>query len=87
MYPPFQQTFVYIFNNKLKEPWQLNFVHKMYTKVCRNTLDIFYIHFVYINSDLQKVYIDHKKNHTEYYTNNCMENRSHISTYFDLFVA
>ena len=33
----------------------------MYTKVCRNTLDTFYIHFVYINSDLQKVYIDHKK--------------------------
>ena len=61
MYPPFQQTFVYILYNKLKELWQLNFVYILYTKVCRNTLDTFYIHFVYINSDLQKVYIDHKK--------------------------
>ena len=32
----------------------------MYTKVCRNVGHILYascIHFVYINSDLQKVYI------------------------------
>ena len=43
MYTTFQQTFVYILFTKSKELCQLNFVYKMYTKVCRNVE-----HFVYI---------------------------------------
>ena len=58
--------------------------------------DAFYIHIVCINSDLQKVYIKESM-HTNYkinmytkfiqnvYTNNCMQNGSHISKYFDSF--
>ena len=42
MYPPFQQTFVYILYTKLKELWQLNVLPKMYTKVCRKVGYILY---------------------------------------------
>ena len=42
MYTTFWQTFVYILYAKLKELWQLNFVHKMYTKLCRNVGYVFY---------------------------------------------
>ena len=60
MYTTFRQTFVYILYTKLKELWQLNFVYKMYTKVCRNVGYILYTNILYtkyISSDLQKVYI------------------------------
>ena len=60
MYITFQQTFVYILYTKLKELRQLNFVSKMYKKVCPNVgyvLHTICIHFVYISSDLKKVYI------------------------------
>ena len=56
MRPTFQQTFVYILFTKLNELWQLNFVSKMYIKIVK-MWDTFCIHFVYISSDLQKVYI------------------------------
>ena len=38
----FRQIFAYIFYTKLKELWQLNFVYKMYRKVCRNVGHILY---------------------------------------------
>ena len=97
MYTTFRQAFVWILYTKSKELCQLNFIYKLYTKVCwsvgyilyTNILytfciqicqnvgyilytDILYtfciqnvyknllkygIHFVYINADLQKVYI------------------------------
>ena len=38
----FRQIFAYIFYTKLKELWQLNFVYKMYRKVCRNVGYILY---------------------------------------------
>ena len=56
--------------------------------------ETFCIHFVYINSDPQKVYII--KNYvynlcTKFkqnaYTNNYTQNGFHISTYFDPFVV
>ena len=56
--------------------------------------DTFYIHFAYINSDLQKVYIIkimyiynlRIKFIQNMYTSNCMENGYHTSTYFDLLL-
>ena len=54
--------------------------------------DRFCIHFVYINSDLQKVYIVRTmyticiQNSHKMYTDNCMQNVSLISTYFELFI-
>ena len=64
----------------------------MYTKVCRNvgySLYTFCKHFVYINSGLQKVYIIKTmyticiQNSYKTYTNNCMQNGFHVSTYFE----
>ena len=51
------------------------------------------VHFVYINSDLQKmytlkaVYAIFIQNSYKIHTNNYMQNACHISTYFDLFVV
>ena len=56
MYTTFWQTFVYSLYTKLKELWQLI----LYTKCIQKFVemwDTFCIQFVYINSDLQKVYI------------------------------
>ena len=79
-----------------------HFLNILYTKCIQKFVEIwdtfciqtFCIHFVYINSDLQKVYIMNiiyiqfvYKIHTECHTNNCMQNGSFISTYFDLFVV
>ena len=54
----FQETFGYIFYTKLKGSkilyTKLQKFAKIYNIFC---IQIFYIHFVYINSDLQKVYI------------------------------
>ena len=50
--PHFDKTFEYILYTKLNEPWELNFVQKLV-----KMWDAFWIHFVYINSDLQKMYI------------------------------
>ena len=81
MYPTFRQTFVYILYTKLKELWQLKFVNKMYTKVCRHVVYILHIpciQFLYISSDLQKGYIIRTmyticiQNTYKIYTNNCM---------------
>ena len=47
MYTTFQQTFVYILFTKSKELCQLNFVYKMYTKVCRNVEYILYTNILY----------------------------------------
>ena len=55
IYTIFRQAFVYILWTKSKELCQLNFVYKMYTKVCQNVVYIlytkifytFYIHFAY----------------------------------------
>ena len=83
-YTTFHQTFVYMLYTKSKELCQLNFVYKMFPKICRNVeyilctffytfciqkfvemwdafciqtlcIQTFCIHFVYINSDVQKV--------------------------------
>ena len=59
-----------------------HFVYKMYTKVCQ-IWDTFCIHFVYINFDLQKVYIINI-----IYTiciHNCMQNGSLIN--FNIFLT
>ena len=61
MYTTFRQTFVYIVYTKLKELWQL----VLYTKCIQKFVKMWYtfciqtvfIHFSYINSHLQKVYI------------------------------
>ena len=42
MYPTLRQTFVYIFHTKFEELWQLNFVFKIYRKVCGNVEYILY---------------------------------------------
>ena len=82
MCPKFQQTFVYILYAKLKELCQLKFVYKMHTKVCQNVGYILYtscIHFVYLNSDPQKVCIIRTMYTTciqishKMYTNNCIK--------------
>ena len=61
----------------------------MYTKF----VEMWYtLHFVYIYSGLQKVFIIKimytilYKIQQNVYTDNCMQNESHISTYFDPFV-
>ena len=57
MHTTFWQTFVYTLYTKLKELCQLNFLYKMYKKVCWNVgyifIQTFCIHFAYINSDPQ----------------------------------
>ena len=40
--------YIYILYTQLKELWQLNFVYKMYTKVCRNVGYILHTHILYI---------------------------------------
>ena len=94
-YSTFQQTLVYILYTKLYELWQLNFVYKVYTKVCQSVeyiLCTFWVHFVYINSDLQKVYIINTvytmciQNLCKMYVNSGMQN-AHVSAYFDLIVV
>ena len=94
----FRQTFVYIFYTKLKELSQLKFVYKMCTEVCRNVAYILYTDILYTfciyqfwstKSVLHKNYAYnlYTKFIQSVYTNNCMQNGSHISTYFDPFVV
>ena len=74
----------------------IHFVCKMYTKVCWNVgyicIQTFSIHFVYTSFDVEKVYIIniiynlYKKFTLNVYANNCIQNGSLISTYFDPFV-
>ena len=72
LYPKFIQKFV-----------------EMWDTFCIQT---FSIHFVYISFDVQKVYIINiiynlcKKFTLNVYANNCIQNGSLISTYFDPFV-
>ena len=63
----------------------------MWDTFCMQT---FCLHFVYINSGSTKsvhhkncVYNLYTKFIQNVYTNNCMQNRSHISTYFEPFVV
>ena len=76
--------FVYILYAKCKQ----KFV-EMWDTFCIQT---FSIHFVYISFDVQKVYIINiiynlcKKFTLNVYANNCIQNGSPISTYFDPFV-
>ena len=87
--PYFDKIFVHILYTKPKELCLLNFVEMWYT-FCIQT---FCIHFVYINSDLLKAYIINIlyticiQNLYKMYTNNCLQNGSLISTYFDPFVV
>ena len=95
MYTTFRQAFVYILYTKLKELWQLNFAYKMYTKVCQNVGYILYTNILYIfciHQSRSTKSVHHKnyvyKLYTKFiqnvYTNNCMQNGSHISTYFEI---
>ena len=86
----FRQIFAYIFYTKLKELWQLNFVYKMYRKVCWNVGCILYASIlIYKKCNIRKTYIHNLyiTSMQNLYTNNCQENGSLISTYFDLFVV
>ena len=72
IYTIFRQAFVYNLWTKSKELCQLNFVYKMYTKVCQNVVYIlytkifyttFYIHFAYkmyslLKCEIHFVYIN-----------------------------
>ena len=60
MYPIFRQTFAYILYTKLKELWQLNFVYKMYTKVCQN---VGYILYTICIHELRSTKSAHHKNY------------------------
>ena len=76
------------------------FVYILYAKCIQKFVEMwdtfciqtFSIHFVYISFDVQKVYIINiiynlcKKFTLNIYANNCIQNGSLISTYFDPFV-
>ena len=87
MYTTFRQTIVYLLYKKSKELWQLNFVIKMYVKVCRNVKYILYtfcIHQFWATKSVHHkhyVYNLYTKFIQNVYTNNCMQNGSLISTY------
>ena len=93
MYTTFRQAFVYILYTKSKELCQLNFVYKMYTKVCWNVGYILYtfcIHQFWSTKSVHHkhyVYNLYTKFIQNVYTNNCMQNGSLISQYFDPFVV
>ena len=93
MYATFQQTFADILYTKSKELCQLNFVYKMWTKVCRNVGYILYTNILYticIHQFWSTKSVHHKhyvynlytKFMQHVYTNNCIKNRSLISTFF-----
>ena len=74
----FRQTFVYILYTKSKELCQLNFVYKIYTKVCWNVGYILYMNILY-------TFCIHQFWCTKFihlYTNNCMQDTlfQHILT-------
>ena len=58
IYPTFRQIFVYNLYTKLKELWQLNCIQNVSKSLskCQIHLVTSCLHFVYCNSDLQKVY-------------------------------
>ena len=98
MYPTFQQTFLYILYTKSTELRQLNFVYKMYRKVCQNVGYIFYTNILYIFC-IHQFWFTKSLHHKNYvynsyikfmqnvYTNNCMHNGSNIFTYFNPIVV
>ena len=86
MYPTYWLTFVYVLYTKLKELWQLNFVYKIYTKVYRNVEYILYTSIPIYKKCTNYVYNLYTELMQNICTNNCMQNKSHISTYFDSFV-
>ena len=93
IYATFQQTSAYIFYTKLKEVLQLNFVYKMYTKVCWNVGYILYtfcIHQFWSTKRVHHtnyVYILYTKIIQNVYKSNYMQNGSCISTYVDPIVV
>ena len=90
IYTIFRQAFVYILCTKSKELCQLNFVYKMYTKVCWNVRYILYTSIlIYLKrtSLTLCIYTTYIQNSYKMYINNCIQNGSLISTYFDLFVV
>ena len=86
MYTTFWQAFMYILYTISKELCQLNFVYKMYTDILYtfcihqfwSTKSVHHKHYVY------SLYTNFIQN---VYTNNCMQNGSLISIYFDPFVV
>ena len=93
MYARFQQTFADLLYTKSKELCQLNFVYTMWTKVCRNVGYILYTNILYticIHQFWSTKSVHHKhyvynlytKFMQHVYTNNCIKNRSLISTFF-----
>ena len=98
MYAKFQQTFADLLYTKSKELCQLNFVYTMWTKVCRNVGYILYTNSLYticIHQFWSTECVHHKHCVYNLYTkfmqnvctNNCIKNRSLISTFFDPFVV
>ena len=98
MYAKFQQTFADLLYTKSKELCQLNFVYTMWTKVCRNVGYILYTNILYticIHQFWSTECVHHKHCVYNLYTkfmqnvctNNCIKNRSLISTFFDPFVV
>ena len=98
MHTTFQQAFVSILYTKSKELCQLNFVYILYTKVCRNVEYILYTNILYTFC-MHQFWSTESVHHKHYvynvytkfiqnvYTNNCMQNGSLISQYFDPFVV
>ena len=95
MYNTFRQTFVYILYTKLKELWQLILHTKCIQKFTENVVYKHFLYILYTSILIYKKCLHHKnyvynlytKFRENVYTNNCMQNGFHISTYFDLFVV
>ena len=98
MYTKFIQKFVEMWDTFCLQTFSKYFVYKMYTKICRNMgyilhTNILYTFCIHQFWSTESVHYEHYiytiriQNYTECHTNNCMQNGSFISTYFDLFVV